>query len=524
MLTIDGKELRNLVEQVQKNKEDIANHYAVDRALSNLGIKVVGQVTTAAELPEAETYAGEYGDTYAVGSKIAVDAGLTSYKYYVFTRPDPNAGELTNYWLDVGSISIVGPQGVQGKQGPQGIPGVSNKWYTGDSFPANPIENDMYLANSGQVYQYLNSQWQLITNIKGPQGLTGPQGKQGIQGIQGEQGLKGNTGDTGGLVNIAGILANSEQLPTPAEVDNVTVAYLVGTQQPYDLYIQVGLTPATSYWTNTGAFNAATLVTVNGVGQNVWDANTKVDKPDSETNCVIGYNNSVGSFKILYTNTIPYQGRFCTPGSANDGVSEPAGDGYNVQKDPVNPYHLATKHYVDNGLAGKVDLPAVTRGYNRLCGIENGTFNVVYYDIQLPVYFNDYNATSIYGNPGYSEGRLGCADPIGDFDVVNKRTLLNSLGYTHYVTCSSYYYSGTFTVIIKSNLSTPFNAIWADLNGTFPCIGTITMGDEVRHIQSVTFDGLPQFSYTYTTNTEDATIQTGDTDPDFVQVIQDTII
>lgn len=56
---------------------------------------------------------------------------------------------------------------------------------------------------------------------------------------------------------------------------NLTVAYLVGENK--DLYIQVGETSEEALWNNVGPFNAATLVTVNGVGQNVWNADTKVD-------------------------------------------------------------------------------------------------------------------------------------------------------------------------------------------------------------------------------------------------------
>ena len=76
--------LRNLQEQVQKNKEDIANHYAIDRVLANLGIAVVGQVETAAELPDPLTYTGNYGDAYAVGSENDVAAGTAGFEFYIY--------------------------------------------------------------------------------------------------------------------------------------------------------------------------------------------------------------------------------------------------------------------------------------------------------------------------------------------------------------------------------------------------------------------------------------------------------
>ena len=100
MLERDGKVYRNLEEQVLKNKEDIAKHYEIDRALANLGIEVVGQVETAEQLPDPLTYDGKYGYTYAVGNQEEVETGTGYYTYYVYTRPAPDAGYNDNhYWV-----------------------------------------------------------------------------------------------------------------------------------------------------------------------------------------------------------------------------------------------------------------------------------------------------------------------------------------------------------------------------------------------------------------------------------------
>ena len=282
MFTLNNNniELRNIQEQVQKNKEDIAAHYAIDRSLANFGIKIVGTLSSVDQLPDPLTYSGEYGDGYAIGQPGA-------YVYYIFTRPDLNSGHPENYWLNAGSISVVGPQGPQGPKGDKGDTGESTKWYTGQYEPANPNIGDLYLNNQGQVFQYTETNvWLPITNIKGPQGIRGLQGIQGPQGPQGPQGEKGDTGDVGGFINIYGILQNTSQLPTPQSLQNLTVAYLIehtgGDDQAndhYDLYIQVGNSSQTAVWNNVGPFNAATLVTVNGSGQNVWDADTKLTKP-----------------------------------------------------------------------------------------------------------------------------------------------------------------------------------------------------------------------------------------------------
>ena len=62
MIIANGVELRNLEEQVQKNKEDIAAHYNIDRVLADFGIRVVGQIDSPYSLPDPETYEGDYGD------------------------------------------------------------------------------------------------------------------------------------------------------------------------------------------------------------------------------------------------------------------------------------------------------------------------------------------------------------------------------------------------------------------------------------------------------------------------------
>lgn len=294
MLVFQGNEYRNLEEQVRKNKEDIARHYEIDRAMANLGINIVGQVETEADLPSASTYAGNYGDTYAVGNKAEVEAGTASYSYYVWVGPDLNAGEPNDHWLNVGRISIVGPQGergLQGERGPQGERGTSISAGASGNYYGT-VNGDLYLVTSGTasslgnvyVYSAASGQWVLQGNIRGPQGPQGVQGPQGERGPQGLQGAKGETGDVGGFINIAGIVETSDSLPLPSELGNLTVAYLVGASAPYDLYVQVGSKSATAFWVNAGPFNAATLVTVNGVGQNVWDAGTKLDKIETSTN------------------------------------------------------------------------------------------------------------------------------------------------------------------------------------------------------------------------------------------------
>ena len=267
MITIDGKILRNLEEQVLKNQQDITNIKSLGQ-LYSFDIKVVGQVTDVIDLPNPETYQGEFGDAYLVGTTLP-------YDFYIYTRP--NQFNPTNFWLNIGPFPLAGPQGATGPQGPQGETGRGNSWSVSNNDPAsteNRINGDQHLNSiSGAVFSLTNGVWVNTGNIRGPQGAQGIQGIQGPVGPIGPQGPKGDTGDVGGFINIAGIVETVDQLPTPESLGNLTIAYLVGTASPYTLYIQVGSTSAAAIWQNMGALNVATYVTVDGVYQNVLELN-----------------------------------------------------------------------------------------------------------------------------------------------------------------------------------------------------------------------------------------------------------
>lgn len=217
-ITIDGVTFRNLQEQVLKNKQDIAKHYEVDRALANFGIKVVGRADTSDDLPDPTSYTGAYGDAYAVGTEAP-------YDYYIYTRPDPDAGEATAYWLNAGGISVVGPQGPKGDTGATGATGAQGP--KGD------------------------------TGATGPQGPQGPQGETGV-GVQGPQGPQGVAGNPAVNYKLRGVITSPSQLPTPtASLQAQGVAYAVVAGSGYDAYVIVG--QGTYTWLNVGSIQVATI-------------------------------------------------------------------------------------------------------------------------------------------------------------------------------------------------------------------------------------------------------------------------
>lgn len=214
MLTKDGKQYRNLEEQVLKNKSDIEFMLEQEGALNEFGIKVIGQVETIADLPDHSTYQGEYGDAYAIGES-------SPYTLYIWTRA--NGTHPADYWFNIGKFPLVGPQGPKGEDGAPGAQGPQG--------PTGP---------------------QGMPGPTGATGAQGPQGPQGAQGIQGPQGPQGAKGDAGEPFKIAGKLASTSLLPNPSTVDRNTAYLIPDATAPdtYDMYVITGTD--TLMWDNAG--------------------------------------------------------------------------------------------------------------------------------------------------------------------------------------------------------------------------------------------------------------------------------
>ena len=224
MLTIDGKEFRNLEEQVLKNKNDIENALQLNNLLSNFGIRIIGQVESAYQIPSVSDYKEnnpnwEYGDAYTVGTE-------SPYDLYILTRANNNNPQ--DFWFDIGEFPLRGPVGQQGPQGPQGEKGEK-----GDP----GIQGERGLQGT-----------------PGLRGEIGPQGPQGPVGPQGPQGVPGQ------VYKIIDVLDNTGQLPEPTESirDN---AYIINGC----IYIIMG--SGVLEWVNVGTidptnFTAGQVITL----------------------------------------------------------------------------------------------------------------------------------------------------------------------------------------------------------------------------------------------------------------------
>lgn len=336
MLNYGNKDFRNLQEQVLKNMRDIQDMEQGATVLADFGIKIVGQVDSSNDLPDPATYEGDYGDAYIVGES-------EPYDYYIFTRAFEGQEEPS--WFDLGQFPVPGPTG---PQGPQGEPGeIANVGMNiGSVSTLSPGQSaSASIVKSGTLSDPV---FTLSLGIpQGAQGIQGPQGPQGPQGAKGDKGDKGDKGEQGGLIEIVGIVATASELPSPATLQKLDAAYLVGASPDYELYVQVGETPSTALWTNLGAINEGTVVTVGGVGQPVWNADTKVSVFDGQlVNTLYGEAAGTGNGQTH----VPYG----TSATANYIVQRDINGQVEVPQTPTSNAHAASKKYVDDVAAALI--------------------------------------------------------------------------------------------------------------------------------------------------------------------------
>ena len=233
LIDYNNKDILNLQEQVLKNTNDINDIAVGQLTIANFGIHVSGILSDSTKLPDVSSYTdNDVGTAYLVGTE-------TPYRLYVLTKI-ASTGLLE--WLDIGNFPQPGPKGDKGDKGDTGETGQASLWYLGSTVPTvDPkyTERDCYLnLTNGNVYYYTSGSWSLYGSLRGPRGSIGATGPQGPQGEQGPIGLTGPKGDTGGLVNILGVVATAEELPAVSTV-NDTDAYLVGSTNPYDIYVVI---------------------------------------------------------------------------------------------------------------------------------------------------------------------------------------------------------------------------------------------------------------------------------------------
>lgn len=266
----------NLLEQVEKNKNDIQGLKEAAIVLDEFGIKVIGQVDDASELPDPEVYEveGEFGDAYAVGTE-------PPYEFYIFTREF--AGQEEPQWFNIGYFPVPGPQGEPGAAGQDGTDGrgIASIAKTSTS-GLNDIYTITYTDGTTFSYVVKNGANGVAANIVGASATinnaTGtPQVTVTLGGtdqartfafdFKNIKGSQGAAGEPGSFI-IAGQVANSSLLPSASGVQPKYI-YLVGASAPYDVYAIVEAGNVRS-WINLGPI--AVTVSDTKVGADSWSS------------------------------------------------------------------------------------------------------------------------------------------------------------------------------------------------------------------------------------------------------------
>lgn len=103
----------------------------------------------------------------------------------------------------------------QGPTGPSGAAGAT--WHTGFDTPGGAgvtgSDGDLFFDTSveAKVFKKTSGTWNLIGNIRGPQGIQGFRGYTGAVGPQGATGPAGAKGDTGTVTASAGLVVTQRQ-------------------------------------------------------------------------------------------------------------------------------------------------------------------------------------------------------------------------------------------------------------------------------------------------------------------------
>lgn len=361
MYQINDKDFLTYIEKIEQNAANIAKHWDVDRVLADYGIRVRGQVISYDIIKDVDE-GDNIGYAYLVGAEAPYDV-------YVWTAANPDAGHDTNYWLNIGAISIVGPQGPAGKS----------------------ISNATLNSSDQLVLTFTDGSVQTLTkSLKGSPGTPGQDG--GTPSVKVIQTSTGATiqayGPTGALTSSATITngkdGQSIQGPkgdpgsfsikgTFASVSELTAlditqlvpgdAYLVTTASGYDLWVVVGTAPANYEWVNTGGVGVGSIVTVNGNAQSTWNADTKLDKISTS-----GANPRVYGITTTGGQTT-YQAVANSATGSTLAMRTTTGQ-INVPTTPSSNGHAASKSYVDGKATALQD--SINSLDDRVMALEDG--------------------------------------------------------------------------------------------------------------------------------------------------------
>ena len=214
--------------QIEKNRQDIEAIINDAVAFNYIGMKVVGQVNTADELPKKadyEVWPFDYGDAFAVGT-------TDPYNYYLWTRAF--GAYLSDHWFNIGVFP-----------GPSTVPGP--KGDTGDTGPAPNLTIGTVTSTLSQPQVTIEGTSPNYTlNFKLQKGDKGDPGTNGRNGVDGKNGKDGTNAV---IYTVKGAVDTVSQLPVATSVSTDTAYLVKDGNLLYGIMVQNG----TNIWYNYGS-------------------------------------------------------------------------------------------------------------------------------------------------------------------------------------------------------------------------------------------------------------------------------
>ena len=214
--------------QIEKNRQDIEAIINDAVAFNYIGMKVVGQVNTADELPKKadyEVWPFDYGDAFAVGTK-------DPYNYYLWTRAF--GAYLSDHWFNIGVFP-----------GPSNVPGPTGA--TGDTGPAPNLAIGTVTSTLSQPQVTIEGTSPNYTlNFKLQKGDKGEPGTNGRNGVDGKNGKDGTNAV---IYTVKGAVDTVSQLPIATSVSTDTAYLVKDGSLLYGIMVQNG----TNIWYNYGS-------------------------------------------------------------------------------------------------------------------------------------------------------------------------------------------------------------------------------------------------------------------------------
>ena len=322
--------------QIEKNRQDIEAIINDAVAFNYIGMKVVGQVNTADELPKKadyEVWPFNYGDAFAVGTK-------DPYNYYLWTRAF--GAYLSDHWFNIGVFP-----------GPSTVPGP--KGDTGDTGPAPNLTIGTVTSTLSQPQVTIEGTSPNYTlNFKLQKGEKGDPGDNGRNGADGKNGKDGTNAV---IYTVKGAVDTVSQLPVATSVSTDTAYLVKDGNLLYGIIVQNG----TNIWYNYGS----TSVGPRGpAGVGTTDLN-KVQFPEGEHTITFDDTDGLSVFgpgKFSYgtgDNAIP-----------NMTVHVPlkAGEGITMSTD-ANSKFLEIKNSDHDAVISKLDMQYAPAGTEKIYGV-----------------------------------------------------------------------------------------------------------------------------------------------------------